>query len=123
MSIADFVRAPIDDGNGDFGAREFTVTSTSAANPLPEEWFRDSTRYLTLTSTVDARVGFSKESDAEINHNVTATEAGAFALVGAVLLAGVQRHFALSQLGQGQEWYFVREAASSGVITVELTSS
>ncbi len=130
MKDTDYVRAPIDNiivpsvaaVANDFGVLKFTVTTTHAANALPDSW---SGKYVNLVSPVEVDFAFSHASNAEVDTSVTATAAGASVKVGGKLLAGERRHVRLPlwDPNQNVKCYFVREAGSSSAVYVELSST
>lgn len=126
-SKADLALAPVDLTNDDdFEVRKFTAATTHSTDALPAKWFGaggyKGGAYVTLISTVDVHVAFSKRSGAEVDRTVSKTDAGASAKVGWLVKANTPEPFWLPKLSHGETWYFSRESGSAGEVYLRLSS-
>lgn len=112
-------------GDNEYKVLKFTSTTTHAQDVIPAAWHGKHVE-ITVIGTADGDVlhwGFAvNDSDAEIDRSVTATDAGASAKVGGVLISGVrpttQRR--TPNANPTDAVYFVRESSDTCTVYMEL---
>jgi hypothetical protein len=123
MAAAD-VRAPFDVGSNEFGVRKIDSDTTHKACELPAAW---SGSYVDLyCSGGTVHFGFSTSASAEVDLAVAATDAGASAKVGGVLLDGLGNRVpkCLPVIRPDQKLYLIHEStADNTVLYIELSSA
>lgn len=106
----------------DFGCIAFDVTSTSQAHAIPREYQGKVVDLLALV-TGGADYAFSLRSGAAVAFGTTGTAAGTQTQIGGRLIENVRHRVTVPSGAPGETVYFVRDAAGTGMIRIELVTT